>query len=490
MTDPATLLAAIDTLTGQIESEAQHHFDKWSRWSIQPDFVASARNLAAYLALRHHDLRKLQRGLIVHGLSSLGRAESRVMPALAAVRAALVAMDGGGWTPAPNMADFHAGEDRLEQRARRLFGPRAPQRHVALMVTCPTEAADDPAFLREMARRGVEAIRINCAHDDADAWLRMIRHAHAAGAEFGRPIKVFVDLAGPKIRTGKIQARHGSKRVHTDDRLAMVAAGGLKRHFAADIAVAFECTLAAAIGAVLPEQRLVIDDGKIALAIDTVEDEVVTATVTRCHEDGVKLKPEKGINLPDTDLDIPALTDKDCEDLAVIAHHADGIEFSFVQRPDDVLMFQDALAAIRPDDWQRLPLVLKIETARAIRALPDILVCAGARQPVAIMIARGDLAVEIGFPRMAEMQEEIMWIAEAAQVPVIWATQVLEQLVKEGLPTRGELTDAAMGARAEAIMLNKGPYLVQAIDTLDQLLGRMEDHLHKKSPSMRSLKSW
>ena len=83
-----------------------------------------------------------------------------------------------------------------------------------------------------------------------------------------------------------------------------------------------------------------------------------------------------------------------------------------------------------------------------------------------------------------------MWIAEAAQVPVIWATQVLEHLVKEGMPNRGELTDAAMGARAECIMLNKGPYLLDAIDTLHQLLVRMDDHLHKKTPQLRRLASW
>jgi pyruvate kinase len=137
-----------------------------------------------------------------------------------------------------------------------------------------------------------------------------------------------------------------------------------------------------------------------------------------------------------------------------------------------------------------LSLILKIETALAVRNLPDLLVHAAWQQPTGIMIARGDLAVAIGFARMAEMQEEILWIGEAAHVPVIWATQVLEHLIKKGIPSRGEMTDAAMAARAECVMLNKGPYLFEAIDALDQLLERMDVHQHKKTPQLRRLKSW
>jgi pyruvate kinase len=103
------------------------------------------------------------------------------------------------------------------------------------------------------------------------------------------------------------------------------------------------------------------------------------------------------------------------------------------------------------------------------------------------MIARGDLAVECGFERMAEIQEEILWICEAAHCPVIWATQVLENLAKEGIPSRAEITDAAMGHRAEAVMLNKGPHIVRAVQTLDDILQRMEAHQSKKQSMMREL---
>jgi pyruvate kinase len=106
------------------------------------------------------------------------------------------------------------------------------------------------------------------------------------------------------------------------------------------------------------------------------------------------------------------------------------------------------------------------------------------------MIARGDLAVELGFVRVAEMQEEMLWLCEAADIPVIWATQVLEDLVKDGLPSRGEMTDAAMAVRAECVLLNKGPHVAAAVAVLDRLMRRMGEHQVKKTPTLRALRSW
>jgi pyruvate kinase len=106
------------------------------------------------------------------------------------------------------------------------------------------------------------------------------------------------------------------------------------------------------------------------------------------------------------------------------------------------------------------------------------------------MIARGDLAVECGYERLAEVQEEILWAAEAAHMPVVWATQVLETLAKTGRPSRAEITDAAMGERAECVMLNKGPYILDAMRTLDDILSRMQSHQAKKRSLLRALKAW
>jgi pyruvate kinase len=112
-----------------------------------------------------------------------------------------------------------------------------------------------------------------------------------------------------------------------------------------------------------------------------------------------------------------------------------------------------------------------------------LLAALGAQRPAGVMIARGDLAVECGYERLAEVQEEILWLCQAAHVPVIWATQVLDRLAKTGRPSRAEITDAAMGVPADCVMLNKGPRIIEAISVLDNILRRMEQH-HRKHRSL------
>ena len=133
----------------------------------------------------------------------------------------------------------------------------------------------------------------------------------------------------------------------------------------------------------------------------------------------------------------------------------------------DIHELQARLAAL---GGRHLGIILKIETRRAFDELPRLLLACMRTGRFGVMIARGDLAIECGYERMAEVQEEILWIAEAAHTPVIWATQVLESLAKTGVPSRAEVTDAAMAERAECVMLNKGPFIRQAVRTLDNIL--------------------
>ena len=135
----------------------------------------------------------------------------------------------------------------------------------------------------------------------------------------------------------------------------------------------------------------------------------------------------------------------------------------------------------------RLGIILKIESRQAFDHLPLIMMAALRHRPVGIMVARGDLAIEVGFDRLAEVQEEILWLSEAAHLPVIWATQVLETLAKTGMPSRAEVTDAAMSVRAECVMLNKGKYITDAVRFLDNVLHRMQAHQLKKRSMLRRL---
>jgi pyruvate kinase len=245
------------------------------------------------------------------------------------------------------------------------------------------------------------------------------------------------------------------------------------------------CTLPEVFQDLRPKERIWFDDGKIGGIIVSADADTVRVEITSAKASGDKLRADKGINFPDSALRLPALTDKDRADLEFVVRHADLVGLSFVKRPADVCALQEQLARLGAES---LGIVLKIETRSGFEQLPNLLLAAMHGPRVGVMIARGDLAVECGWERLAEVQEEILWVCEAAHVPVIWATQVLESLAKKGVPSRAEITDAAMGERAECVMLNKGPHLGTAVRVLDDILRRMEAHQSKKSARLRPLR--
>ena len=581
-----------------------------------PTLRQSARNLVHYVALRSHDIRPLQERLAAFGLSSLGRTESHVVAGIDAVGRVLCQMSGQerADTASPSPAiGFNDGQALLRAHTEALLGPRPPERGVRIMVTVPREAASDYELVRDLLAHGMDCMRINCAHDDAEVWVRMVANLERAKKELGRECRVLMDLAGPKLRTGPIDpttqivrwkprrdlrgmvvapariwvtaaerplappepadgclrlpasslrwARRGERVEFTDLRgksrcleLAASAPGGrwaLARQgaylnegcelvvgltpargrravarrvvalpYAPSAAAHYitvkpgdtlmvtrsplpghpaaydrrgrrlspakiSCTLPEVFGDVRRGQRIWFDDGKIGGVVEAASAAEVRVRITVARREGEKLRADKGINLPDSRLRTPPLTDKDIADLDFVVEHADLVGLSFVRTPDDVRQLQLQLERLGAT---RLGIVLKIETTTAFEHLPSLLLAAMRGERVGVMIARGDLAVECGYERLAEIQEEILWFCEAAHVPVIWATQVLESLAKKGVPSRAEVTDAAMGERAECVMLNKGPHLVDAVRVLDDILRRMEAHQSKKSARLRRLR--
>ncbi|MDX2131341.1 MAG: pyruvate kinase [Planctomycetota bacterium] len=249
-------------------------------------------------------------------------------------------------------------------------------------------------------------------------------------------------------------------------------------------AAVITCTLPQAFARCRPGGQVWFDDGRVGAVIVHVGVGCLELRVTTAARDGSKIRADKGINLPDTDIPVRGLTPEDVEVLPLAAAHADMIGLSFVREPADV---DDVRARLRDLGAPGVGVVLKIETSHAFERLPALLLAALHAPAAGVMIARGDLAVEVGYDRLAEVQEEILWLCEAAHVPVIWATQVLESMAKEGRPSRAEVTDAAMGERAECVMLNKGPFIVEAIELLGTVMRRMLDHQAKKRSVMRAL---
>jgi pyruvate kinase len=244
------------------------------------------------------------------------------------------------------------------------------------------------------------------------------------------------------------------------------------------------CTLPEVFRDVRPGEPIFFDEGKIGGVVREVSAGRLRVEITRARRGKAKLRGDRGINLPGTDFHLRALTAKDRSDLDFVIEHSDLVGLSFLRSPGDV---EELLGELTRRGGERLGIVLKIETRRAFEQLPRLLLAALRSPAPGVMVARGDLGVELGFSRLAEVQEEILWLCEAAHVPVIWATQVLESLAKKGMPSRAEVSDAAMGGMAECVMLNKGPHVVEAVQFLSDVLVRMQGHHDKKRATLRKL---
>jgi pyruvate kinase len=572
---------------------------------------ASARNLIHYLALRATDLRALQDGLGRLGVSSLGRAESHVLANVDKVIGILHQLTGQPWQDHSLEEPGGSGTGRqlLQSHTELLLGPVSRDRQVRIMVTLPSEAASDYGLVRRLVHAGMDVARINCAHDDAQAWAAMAQSVRRAAKGAQRDIKILMDLGGPKIRTGAIEpgpivlkqkplrddwgharspsrlhltaaapgstvsssaetrvvvdpgwlarlrigkqielsdargkkrrllvveadaegffaecletyyltpdtalsykGNHGHKifttyaagiaalpgalRLHRGDRLQLCSEGlgrtaveGEAGHGTAAMA-RIACTMPQVFAQVRAGERIWFDDGRIGGVVRKTSAHAMEVEIVQARDGGESLLADKGINFPDSHLDLPALTEKDLQDLATVVQVADMVGLSFVQEPTDV---QHLLAQLRELGGEQVGVVLKIETLKGFENLPGLMLAAMAAPAAGVMIARGDLAVECGYERMAEVQEEILWCSEAAHMPVIWATQVLETLAKSGVPSRAEISDAGLGVRAECVMLNKGPYITEAIRMLDDILRRMAGHQTKKTSLLRALRSW
>lgn len=463
--------------------------------AVHPDYAKSAANLFHYLVLRSFDLRPLQHKLSELGFSALGTAEGYVLQNLNNVLRHLKRLAGHPISVDVNDGlGFQDSRKLLEDHKKSLFGTSEKSTNTRIMVTLPTEAAYDGTMVLSMAKNGMDIARINLGHDDETVWNAMVKQVQRASKSLGKPIAIYMDLAGPKIRTGnfsyqnkkgkeikKLPIREGERMVLTKNPISNPKSSFDKKGRQQTLAE-INVSLPQIIDDVQLGDTILFDDGMIKGHIIAKEAKSVTIEITKCFKG--KLGAQKGINLPNTRLHLPALTEDDVRVLPFACKHADILGYSFVRSDKDVAVLYEALEKLGATD---IGVVFKIENQEAFENFPTILMKSMERSSIGVMIARGDLAVEIGFERISEVQKELLWICEAAHIPVIWATQVLETMAKKGIPTRAEISDAAEGARAECVMLNKGPHINEAIYTLRTILDKMDAHVSKKKESLRAL---
>lgn len=564
---------------------------------VNPIYFKSARNLVHYNTFRTFDLRTTQKKLKNLALTRLAEAEGHLMSSLLKTRFILYSLLGE--QPIENTKaglSIKNGKRMLNRHTKELLGYRSKGRRVRIMVTQPTQAAHDYQMVHDMVQNGMNCARINCAHDDPEIWKKIILNVKRASKAFGKKVKIAMDLAGPKIRTGDITP--GPKiRKFTPDRdetgniispallifipeikddsepntlpitlewlqklvvgdkltiidtrnklrkLKVVSVGEQEARMhcyetsyigtgtiircvnrelengtvgelppieqsillrtndvltvtKADIlgnpakfdedgnltrGASVSCQHPAVFERIKEGETVFFDDGKIDGRIESIFPDRFEVRIKRAKEKGTKLKAEKGMNFPTTDLGISGLTTKDKVDLEFVAKHADVVNFSFVNSKEDV---EELLTEMEKwDAVNKLNIILKIETRFAFDNLVEILLTAMKVKYIGVMIARGDLAVETGWDTIGKVQEEILALCGAAHVPVVWATQVLESLAKKGLPSRAEITDATTSLKAECVMLNKGPYMNEVLQLLNKILSRME-RFHEKNEAM------
>jgi pyruvate kinase len=453
--------------------------------SLHRNNQISAANLIHYLVLRRTEIRLAQEYLHKIGLSSLTSCESHVLSQVNNVLK---------WLAPDHPRDlkincsFEVASKLRQVNRESLLGADTNIARPHIMVTLSAELANDRMQMEELLLAGMTVARINCAHDSPQVWLALVETLKKSMAKTGNACKLYMDLGGPKIRVKSIYLKGVSRdkiKVKEGDELILTGSFSAKRKL--DRKALLIVAPAEIIKMMKPGEHVFFDDGKFEGKIMQVSAKDIAIRITRISTQKPFLKVEKGINLPDSELRINPLTKSDLSYIPFICKYADMVGYSFVSTPLDVDQLRQEVKKHQSKAKTPPAIILKIERLTAVQNLPGLLLTGMKDQIFGVMIARGDLAVEIGFERLSEIQEEILWICEAAHVPVIWATQVLETMNKTGFATRSEMTDAGMGVMAECVMLNKGKYLVKTIHALDNILKRQMGHVDKKRYIMRPL---
>ncbi len=319
-------------------------------------------------------------------------------------------------------------------------------------------ASNNPQMMRALFDAGVDVFRINMSHTSHEMLATMHRQLRALSEEVGRPIGILCDLQGPKIRLGKLPG--GPRMLKEDERIRLVL--GETTDKPEEVPIPHP----EIFQAIKQKHALLIDDGKVRLRLLRKADTFAEAVVEVAGE----IKDRKGVNMPDTLLPLSAMTPKDRSDLdAALELGVDWIALSFVQRPEDVAELKKIVAG-------RAGVLAKIEKPKALASLHGILELADA-----LMVARGDLGVEMPLERVPGLQKQITRAARKAGKPVVVATQMLESMINACVPTRAEVSDVATAVfeGADAVMLSaesaSGSYPVEAVQTMDRIACSVED---------------
>jgi len=345
-------------------------------------------------------------------------------------------------------------------------------RRTKIVATIGPASRERPV-LERLARAGIDVVRLNFSHGEPEEHLQVMRTVREISHQLDRPIAVLQDLAGPKIRTGRL--RGGLPVLLPDGARLVITTDESVEGDASRISTTYD----ALPRDVSPGDRILLDDGNLELRVIRVVDDEVECEVAH----GGLLRPNKGMNLPGVKISAPALTEKDKRDLALgIKNDVDYVAISFVRQAADVEQARSAIA----DLGGSAPVIAKIEKREAVDDLNAIVAAADG-----VMVARGDLGVELPTEEVPTLQKRIIQTANAAGKAVITATQMLESMVDNPRPTRAEASDVANAIvdGTDAVMLSAetalGRYPVESVETMARIAVYTEEHLSHRDPVRR-----
>ncbi len=322
-------------------------------------------------------------------------------------------------------------------------------------------ATNTKEIMAKMANKGVNVFRINFSHADYETVKQRIAEIREINYEQGCNIAVLADLQGPKLRIGtmekNVKLQKGDMFTFTTEKCIGTKEKAFMtyKHFPKDVKVG---------------ESILVDDGKLQFEVISTDRE--TNVVTKVI-DGGSLKSKKGVNLPNTAISLPALTEKDKEDVVfALEQEVDWIALSFVRNPEDLRMLRDL---IKQKSRYRVPVIAKIEKPEAVANIDALIpYCDG------LMVARGDLGVEVPMEEVPLIQKKLVQRAKQARIPVIIATQMMESMIENPVPTRAEVNDVANSIMdgADAVMLSGetsvGKYPIKVIKSISKIIGSVE----------------
>ncbi|WP_417068194.1 pyruvate kinase [Niveibacterium terrae] len=483
--DLSDLRSEIDALRAQLAEETAQLLGAWSGWLRQSDFLPRAQAIAIYLALSRRDLSGLQRELGRFGLALPTADWARVPGTLAAISTLLARASGQSVEPAS--PDELGGEACcLDAQANAVLGPALPGRSTRLIVTVPASLAGDREFAVKLLSLGVEILRLDLAQDDESVWRLQAETFRRVADELGLPLSILAELGGTRPQTVRFSEAGERRRYAQGDCFWLARAPSELPQGETGIG----CSQPQIIGQLRFGDSVWIDDGELGARVVERVYGAVRLEVIQASADGKRLKSGRSLNFPDTEMAVSALSDQDLAALPFAAAHADILACSRLQGADDVAALLTALAGCPSRPARALALAIKPESRRAARNLPEILVAAASRLPCSVLLPAPALAVELGPERLGELIARIAALCAAAAVPVIRTAPELDRLVRRGPPSRRELVEAMASVCGEAVLLDRGPHLLRAVDFLADALSRKDEICPLPGPRRDALASW